>query len=247
MSYLGKILFVCGCVILLLVQCEDTKNKENAAPINSPNGQIISIDNPSQTKVSLIPNDSIPPTKKLEKLTQDNVVRLLTAYGKLHPQTKVKFTTPYGTIVIQLFKDTPLHRANFIYLVKQGYFNSTYFHRVVSNFIIQAGSSDNALTQKDRYALGHTYRIPNEIKHKHFYGSLSGAKYYRDNDDHKTEPFEFFIFLGPTSSTTHLDGNYTVFGKVIEGMDVVTIISKLPKDAREWPLKNVTIKASLLP
>jgi peptidyl-prolyl cis-trans isomerase A (cyclophilin A) len=233
MSYLGKILFVCGYVILLLVQCEDTKNKENAAPINSPNGQIISTDKTTQTKVSLIPNDSIPPTKKLEKLTQDNVVRLLTA--------------PYGTIVIQLFKDTPLHRANFIYLVKQGYFNSTYFHRVVSNFIIQAGSSDNALTQKDRYALGHTYRIPNEIKHKHFYGSLSGAKYYRDNDDHKTEPFEFFIFLGPTSSTTHLDGNYTVFGKVIEGMDVVTTISKLLKDAREWPLKNVTIKASLLP
>jgi len=59
----------------------------------------------------VIPNDSIPPTKKLEKLTQDNVVRLLTAYGKLHPQTKVKFTTPYGTIVIQLFKDTPVHQS----------------------------------------------------------------------------------------------------------------------------------------
>ena len=171
----------------------------------------------------------------------------LTDDGKSHQQTKVAFTTPYGTIVIQLFKDTPLHRANFIYLVKQGYFNTTYFHRVVSNFIIQAGRSDNPSSQKQRYAIGHTYRIPNEIKYKHFFGSISGAKYYRDNDDHKSEPFEFFIFLGPKTATSHLDGNYTVFGKVIQGMDVATKISKLAKDAKEWPLQNVTIKATLLP
>ena len=230
---------------MLFIQCEDTKNKENVSFKKQTNQQIG--DAESNSKTSIIPIDSVTIPKKLIKITPDNVVSFLTAYGESNPQTKVKFTTPYGRIVIQLFKDTPLHRANFIYLVNQGYFNSTYFHRVVSNFNIQAGSSDNAITQKDRYTLGHTYRIPNEIKHKHFYGSLSGAKYYRDNDDHKTEPFEFFIFLGPKSSTTHLDGNYTVFGKVIKGMDVVTKISKLPKDAKEWPLKNVTIQATLLP
>ena len=93
---------------------------------------------------------------------------------------------------------------------------------------------------------GRPSRVSPKIKHNHFFGSISGAKYYRDNDDHKTEPFEFFIFLGPKTATTHLDGNYTVFGKVIEGMDVVTQISKLPKDAKEWPLQNVTIKATLL-
>ena len=245
MSYLSKILFVCGCVTTLFIQCEDTKNKENVSFKKQQNKQIRSSKNISTQPLEA--SDTLIVSKKLEKITPENVVSFLTAYGESNPQTKVTFTTPYGTIAIQLFKDTPLHRANFIYLVNQGYFDSTYFHRVVSNFIIQAGSSDNALTQKDRYTLGHTYRIPNEIKHKHFYGSLSGAKYYRDNDDHKTEPFEFFIFLGPTSSTTHLNGNYTVFGKVIEGMDVVTIISKLPKDAKEWPLKNVTIKATLLP
>ena len=245
MSYLSKILFVCGCVVTFFIQCEDTKNKEIVS-----SKQLVSKQTVIAKKIAndvLKSSDTLIPPKQLEKITPKNVVSVLTAYGESNPQTKVTFTTPYGTIAIQLFKDTPLHRANFIYLVNQGYFNSTYFHRVVSNFIIQAGSSDNALTQKDRYTLGHTYRIPNEIKHKHFYGSLSGAKYYRDNDDHKTEPFEFFIFLGPTSSTTHLDGNYTVFGKVIEGMDVVTIISKLHKDAKEWPLKNVTIKATLLP
>ena len=245
MSYLVKILFVCGSIVMLFIQCEDTKNKENVSFKKQTNQQIG--DAESNSKTSIIPIDSVTIPKKLIKITPDNVVSFLTAYGEIHKQTKVAFTTPFGTIVIKLFKDTPLHRANFIYLVKQGYFNTTYFHRVVSNFIIQAGSSDNASTQKHRYTLGHTYRIPNEIKHNHFFGSISGAKYYRHNDDHKTEPFEFFIFLGPKSSTTHLDGNYTVFGKVIEGMDVATKISKLPKDAKEWPLKNVTIKATLLP
>jgi len=247
MSYAGKILLVCGSILMLLVQCEDTKNKENAVPTDQSSSQINSTDKTKQSTELYVSKDSITLPNTPEKITLENVVSFLTTYGETHTQTKVKFTTPYGTIVIQLFKDTPLHRANFIYLVKQSYFNTTYFHRIVSNFIIQAGSSDNALTQKARYALGHTYRIPNEIKHNHFYGSLSGAKYYRDNDDHKTEPFEFFIFLGPKSSTTHLDGNYTVFGKVIKGMDVVTKISKLPKDAKEWPLKNVTIQATLLP
>jgi peptidylprolyl isomerase len=247
MSYVVKILLVCGSILLLLVQCEDTKNKENAVPRDQSSYQITSTDKTKQSNVLNVSKDSITLPNTPKKITPDNVVSFLTTYGETYPQTKVEFTTPYGIIVIKLFKDTPLHRANFIYLIKQGYFNTTYFHRVVSNFIIQAGSSDNSLTQKARIALGHTYRIPNEIKHNHFYGSLSGAKYYRDNDDHKTEPFEFFIFLGPKSSTTHLNGNYTVFAKVIEGMDVVTKISMLPKDAKEWPLKNVTIKATLLP
>ena len=245
MSYLGKILFVCGSIITLFIQCEDTKNKEIVS-----SKQLVSKQTVIAKKISndvLKSSDTLIPPKLLEKITPDNVVSFLTAYGKRNPQTKVAFTTPYGTIVIKLFKDTPLHRANFIYLVKQGYFNTTYFHRVVSNFIIQAGSSDNASTQKHRYTLGHTYRIPNEIKHKHLFGSISGAKYYRDNDDHKTEPFEFFIFLGPKTATTHLDGNYTVFGKVIKGMEVVTQISKLPIDAKQWPLKNVTINAEVLP
>ncbi|MDB3977073.1 peptidylprolyl isomerase [Flavobacteriaceae bacterium] len=245
MSYLLKILFICGCIVAVCIQCEDTKNQEDVSLKKQSSEQTIGVK--SKSKLTPTPQDTITIPKKIKKITPSNVVSFLTDYGKRHQQTKVAFTTPYGTIVIQLFKDTPLHRANFIYLVKQGYFNTTYFHRVVSNFIIQAGRSDNASSQKQRYAIGHTYRIPNEIKHKHFYGSISGAKYYRDNDDHKSEPFEFFIFLGPKTATSHLDGNYTVFGKVIQGMDVATKISKLAKDAREWPLKNVTIKATLLP
>src|SRR5690606_10527429 len=62
------------------------------------------------------------------KITNENVVSFLTEYGKNNPETKVQISTPLGDIEIELYKDTPLHRANFIYLVKQGYFNETFFH-----------------------------------------------------------------------------------------------------------------------
>ena len=152
-----------------------------------------------------------------------------------------------GDIVIDLYEDTPLHRANFIYLVKQGYFNETFFHRIVPNFIIQGGNSDLPSTNKKRFKLGDDYLIPAEINGRnHFKGSVSGAKEYRENPDKKSAPFEFFIFLGPLTSTSHLNGNYTVFGRVTKGMDVVEKIAKLPADEGEWPLQNVYIKAKVL-
>ncbi|MDX1464050.1 MAG: peptidylprolyl isomerase, partial [Marinirhabdus sp.] len=181
------------------------------------------------------------------KITQDNVVAFLTAYGKEHPENKVKISTRLGDIVISLYEDTPLHRANFIYLVKQNYFENTFFHRVVPDFIIQGGNSDLASTNKKRAEIGPSYLLPAEINGRnHSYGSVSGAKEYRENPDKQTAPFEFFIFLGPQSSTSHLNGNYTVFGKVIEGMDVVEKISELDRDEGEWPVQNVYISAEIV-
>lgn len=201
--------------------------------------------------------DSISPKQKKEtdstenkypQITNENVVSFLTTYGKKNPETRVLITTRFGDIEIELYKDTPLHRANFIYLVKQHYFNDTYFHRVVPNFIIQAGNSDLTSTQKKRAELGKDYLLPAEIipGRVHEYGSVSGAKEYRENPDNRTAPYEFFIFLGPKSSTAHLNGKYTIFGKVIKGMDVVEKISKVKADDGDWPLENIYIKAKVL-
>src|SRR5690606_5429746 len=76
------------------------------------------------------------------EITDENVVSFLTEYGEKNPETQVLISTRFGEIEIELFKDTPLHRANFVYLVKQHYFDETFFHRVVPNFSIQAGNSD---------------------------------------------------------------------------------------------------------
>ena len=186
-------------------------------------------------------------TKKYPLISNENVVEFLTTYGKDNPETKVLITTQQGFIELELFNDAPLHRANFIYLVKQGYFNETFFHRVVPNFIIQGGNSDLRSTPKKRAAIG-DYLLPAELQNgrKHRMGTVSGSKEYRENPDKNSAPFEFFIFLGPQTSTGHLNGNYTVFGKVIKGMNVVHKIANLPSDDGDWPLQNVYIEAKVI-
>ena len=61
-----------------------------------------------------------------------------------------------------------------------------------------------------------------------------------------TEPFEFFIFLGPQKSTRHLNGNYTIFGEVTKGMDIVEKIADVEHDDQDWPLINVTLTAEII-
>jgi peptidylprolyl isomerase len=61
-----------------------------------------------------------------------------------------------------------------------------------------------------------------------------------------TETFDFFIFLGPEKSTRHLNGNYTIFGEVTKGMDIVEKISNVAHDEQDWPLTNVTLTAEII-
>lgn len=223
-----------------LISCEDNKKtseakKEKKSTVSTP------IQNEEEKQ------DTVSAAPKYPFITNENVVSFLTEYGKENLETKVKISTTHGDMIFQLYTDTPLHRANFIYLVKQGYFNETFFHRVVPNFIIQGGNSDNPKTSKKRRKLG-AYRLPAELDNGriHQKGTISGAKEYRKNPDKKSAPYEFFIFVGPLESTSHLNGNYTIFGKVIQGLDVAINIANLPHDETDWPLQNVFIEAEVI-
>lgn len=222
--------------------CEDTKKQAESAPQKSTPKTVDSTTTTQQSRASK--NER---TQALPLLTEANADSLLLAYGKLNPETKARIKTKMGDIEITLNNDTPIHRANFVYLVKEGYFNNTYFHRVVPNFIIQAGNSDNIDTNRKRAKIG-KYRLSAELDNGriHQRGTISGAKNYRENPDKKSSPYEFFIFLGPKSSTSHLNGNYTIFGRVTKGMDVVDTIANLPADEGEWPLNNVYIDIELI-
>ena len=191
-----------------------------------------------------IKDEKILPEQNIEeefKLTDENVINFLFEYEKNNKENKVRIHTNYGNIDILLFSNTPYHRSNFIYLTKKNYFDGTQFYRVVNNFVIQAGNSDNRKISSKRQRIG-KYLLPNDFNkgHTHKRGMVSMPSSSIDNPYKMASPYEFFI-VQKKDGAHHLDGNYTIFGTVINGMEVVDIIANLPTDERDWPLNNVYI------
>jgi len=193
-------------------------------------------------------------TKKNKILSEDprvilndkNVINFFYEFNKQNSYNKVKISTSFGEIVIRLFDETPYHKSNFIYLTKLGYFNNTYFHRVVPNFIIQGGNSDRKETSIKRRLIG-KYLLPVDAKSniKHNRGIVSMPSSDINNPYKLASPYEFFI-VQKKSGAYHLDGKYTPFGKVIKGMNVVDKINSQPIDKRETPLNNIKMSVELI-
>ena len=161
-------------------------------------------------------------------------------------EDKVRIITKYGNIDIELFEKTPYHRANFIYLTKKKYFDGTMFHRVVPEFIIQGGNSDSRKSMIKRKEIGR-YLLPPDTKkgYSHERGVISMPSSEINNPHKLASPYEFFI-VQQSPGAYHLDGNYTAFGKVIKGMNVVDKINQLEIDKREMPISNIYIKAVII-
>lgn len=181
------------------------------------------------------------------KLTEENAIDFFFDYSKKLKKDKVKITTTMGSFTVQLFDDVPYHKANFIYLARQNYFDSTQFHRVVKDFIIQGGNSDDRKTAGKRGDIGRYLLPPDANKgHRHHRGTISMPSSERDNPHKLASPYEFFIVVTDPGSY-HLDGSYTPFGRVVEGMDVVDAINNVPVGDGDWPWQNVYIlKAEVL-
>ncbi|MBM1107889.1 peptidylprolyl isomerase [Aurantibacter crassamenti] len=198
---------------------------------------------PSSTEKKAIQKDSV--ITEIEEefiLTEENSIEFFFEYQKNLKANKVKITTSLGSFIVQLFDNVPYHKANFIYLTKKGYFNNTQFHRIVKNFIIQGGNADDEATPKKRREIGR-YLLPPDTKkgHKHHRGTLSMPSSENDNPHKLASPYEFFIVVTKPGSY-HLDGNYTPFGKVISGMDVVDKINAVETGKGDWPSVNVYIE-----
>ena len=177
------------------------------------------------------------------KLNEKNAIPFLYEDSKKNLEDKVKISTEYGDIVILLYKNTNIHRSNFIFLIKKKYFDGTIFHRVVPDFIIQGGNSDDSKILLKRRQIGR-YLLPPDTRkgNKHHRGVISMPSSEIDNPHKLASPFEFFI-VQQNSGAYHLDKDYTAFGRVIKGMDVVDKINKEKTDDRETPHKNIYIKA----
>ena len=189
-------------------------------------------------------SELITKIKKEEKfkLSDENVMEFFLEYDKHNKENLVRIVTDYGNIEIQLFDNTKFHRSNFIYLTKKNYFEDTQFYRVINNFVIQAGNSDNRKVSQKRKKIGR-YLLPNDLDkgYSHERGMVSMPSSLVDNPYKMASPFEFFI-VQSKNGAHHLDGNYTVFGRVISGMDTVDKIAETPTDDLDWPLQNIYIK-----
>jgi len=183
-------------------------------------------------------------------------------------------STDYGDIDIMLYNSTPQHRDNFIKLVKSGFYDSLLFHRVIDLFMIQGGdpTSKNSPAGESLGSGGPGYEIPAEIGAPHLRGTLAAARLV--SEDKRSSGSQFYIITGVKQNEAELkyyeeqkkikyneaqrhiymnlggypslDVEYTVFGEVVRGMEVVEKIAKEPKDPHDRPLKDIRMKIKMI-
>ena len=180
-------------------------------------------------------------------------------------ETKVLIKTTMGDITVMLYDDTPLHRDNFVKLVNEGWFTGSPFHRVIKNFMIQGGQ--NADGSQDP---GYRIPAEIKSNHFHKKGALAAARQADQvNPQKMSSGSQFYIVQGQVwnetqlnmfesrygkvfnakqrqtyqtiGGTPHLDGDYTVFGEVLEGLDIVDKIAAVKTGYMDVPVEPVTI------
>jgi peptidyl-prolyl cis-trans isomerase A (cyclophilin A) len=228
-----RILMFIG-VFFIVLNCEDKQSRQQKN--NSNADSLATVNSEDKKKAPKIKQ------RKFPKLTDKNAMDFFLEYEKENKENKVRITTDFGTIDIMLYDETKFHRANFIFLTKQRYFDNTQFYRVVENFVIQGGSSDDMSIAERRRKIG-KYLLPKDTQHGfvHDRGVISMPSSDIENPYKMASPYQFFI-VQQQGGAHHLDGDYTVFGKVTDGMDVVDKIAAQKTDDGEWPLNNIYIQ-----
>ncbi len=159
----------------------------------------------------------------------------------------VEIQTDFGNMYLWLYKETPLHRENFLKLVGEKFYDSTTFHRIIQNFMIQGGDPNSKDSNPNNDGTGGPgYDIPAEFVSnlKNIRGAVATARLGDNvNPQKASNGSQFFINL---VANTHLDNNYTVFGFVMKGMDVADKIVIQPKGANDRPTTNIRMQMKIL-
>lgn len=148
--------------------------------------------------------------------------------------------TPYGEILIELDSRTPNHRESFIELAEAGYWDSLTFNRVIPNFVAQGGCPDTPAGFKDP-----AYLLEPEFhpELKHVYGAVGAGR--DDNPEKLSARCQFYIVQNP-QGIPRLDGDYTVFGQVVKGMEIVDRIVAVDRDEQDEPEVPITLKIRIV-
>lgn len=193
------------------------------------------------------------------------------------PETLVEIETPFGTMTAKLYNGTPRHRANFIKLANQGYYDDLLWHRVIQGFMIQGGDPESRESLPDAQlgqgGPGYTVTAEIDPRYIHKKGALSAARLGDQvNPQRASSGSQFYIVQGREQSeqslqgfdqrnaysgaqketyysvggTPMLDGQYTVFGEVIEGLDIIDKIAGVQTGPRDRPAADVWMKVRVL-
>ncbi|MCQ2149362.1 MAG: peptidylprolyl isomerase [Bacteroidales bacterium] len=155
-------------------------------------------------------------------------------------------STSLGDITVKLYADTPLHRDNFAKLAFEGYYDGILFHRVIPDFMIQAGDPYSKDPQQmDKVGTGGPgYTVPAEIVpgHRHKKGALAAARRGDAANPTKASSGSQFYIVQSEEGCSHLDGGYTIFGETVDGFEVIDKIASVETDGRRGiPVTPVTI------
>lgn len=187
----------------------------------------------------------------------------------------VTMSTTHGDVVMRLLNETPIHRDNFAALINDGYYNGMLFHRVIKDFMIQAGDSttcDRSENARKAYGEGgKTYTLPAEIlpQFPNYRGALAAARERENNPDKLSSGSQFYVVQSPVTDkmkksadkaltnkvitkeqydeymkvggAPHLDGDFTVFGYVLKGMEVVDAIAGEKVNRKDCPERDMEI------
>jgi cyclophilin family peptidyl-prolyl cis-trans isomerase len=221
------------------------------------------------------PSTVAKPKPKLA--TTARLVKTRAGKSLVDNSTKIKITTDSGVIIVKLYDSTPLHKANFIKLVEQGFYDSLMFHRIISGFMIQGGDPNSKNAEPGAMlgsGGGDMQRIPAEFRPEliHLKGALAAA---RDmNPEKASSACQFYLVQGKRWSdaeldqiekkinvkytpaqrnayktvggTAFLDQDYTVFGMIVKGIEVVDKISSAAKNEMDRPNQDIRMKMEVV-
>jgi cyclophilin family peptidyl-prolyl cis-trans isomerase len=176
----------------------------------------------------------------------DSLATVNAMENTVNQEPQFDIVTTHGTMRVKLYSKTPKHRDNFVKLVNEKYYDGIRFHRVIEGFMIQAGDPySRDTTMINRWGQGGPeYTIPAEFVNEYWHkkGAIAAARKGDMANPKKASSGSQFYIVHDENSCLHLDGQYSIFGEVIEGLDVIDKIAAVDTDMYDRPYEDVIIK-----
>ena len=184
--------------------------------------------------------------KKAADAQTDSLATAKAMENKMIQEPEFDIVTTHGTMRVKLYSKTPKHRDNFVKLVKENYYDGVRFHRVIEGFMIQTGdpySRDTSMINRWGQG-GPEYTVPAEFVSEYWHkkGALAAARKGDMANPTKASSGSQFYIVHDENACLHLDGQYSIFGEVIDGLNVIDRIAVVPTDMYDRPYEDVIIE-----